>query len=179
MYLAEDSELGRLVALKVPFFTAEEGEEARSRFREEARAAATLDHPYLCPVYDVGQVDGRPYLTMAYVEGKSLADTIRAEGMPSRQVAALVGKLALTMQEAHNKGIIHRDLKPANVMIKTTGARREPVIVDFGLARRDGNDDARLTKTGQVMGTIHYMAPNRSGAIGIRSARRATSMRWV
>ena len=74
---------------------------------------------------------------MAYIEGQSLADSIRAEGWPPRQVAALVGKLALALQEAHAKKVIHRDLKPANVMIKSTGQRREPVIVDFGLARRD------------------------------------------
>ena len=96
---------------------------------------------------------------MAYIEGQSLAESIRGKGLPPRQVAALVGKLALALQEAHAKKVIHRDLKPANVMIKTTGQRREPVIVDFGLARRDNPDEVRLTKTGQVMGTLGYMAP--------------------
>jgi predicted Ser/Thr protein kinase len=159
VYLAEDPQLARRVALKVPHFDPSDGDEARKRFLEEARAAATLDHPYLCPVYDVGEADGQLYLTMAYIEGRSLADAVRAEGMPARQVAALVGKLALAMQEAHAKGIIHRDLKPANIMIKAVGGRREPVIVDFGLARREASDDVRLTRTGQVMGTLGYMAP--------------------
>jgi serine/threonine protein kinase len=159
VYLAEDTQLGRHVALKVPDFGQDDGPEARRRFLEEARTAATLDHPYLCPVYDVGEVEGRLYLTMAYIEGKSLAEVIRAQGMPSRQVAALVGKLAQAMQTAHDKKVVHRDLKPANVMIRTNGAKREPVIVDFGLARRDDPNDARLTRTGQVMGTLGYMAP--------------------
>ena len=159
VYLAEDTTLGRPVALKIPLFGAEESAEGRERFYREARAAATLDHPYLCPVYDVGEIDGKLYLTMAYIEGKSLAESLRGEGLPPRQVAALVGKLALALEAAHARGVIHRDLKPANVMIKASGQRREPVIVDFGLARRDDADAVRVTKTGQVMGTLGYMAP--------------------
>ncbi len=159
VYLAEDTALGRRVALKIPLFGAEESAEGRERFYREARAAATLDHPYLCPVYDVGEIDGQLYLTMAYIEGKSLAESLRGEGLPPRQVAALVGKLAVALEAAHAKGVVHRDLKPANVMIKASGQRREPVIVDFGLARRDDADAVRVTKTGQVMGTLGYMAP--------------------
>jgi formylglycine-generating enzyme required for sulfatase activity/serine/threonine protein kinase len=159
VYLAQDTHLERLVALKVPDFGKHEGPEARRRFLEEARTAATLDHPYLCPVYDAGDFDGQLYLTMAYIEGQSLAASVGDAGWPQRQVAALVGKLALALQEAHNRKVIHRDLKPANVMIKTTAGRREPVIVDFGLARRDDPQEQRLTRLGQVMGTLAYMAP--------------------
>ena len=159
VYLAEDTQLQRRVALKVASYGTKDGSEARKRLLAEARAAATLDHPYLCPVYDVGEIDGRLYLTMAYIEGQSLAESTRGKSLPPRQVAALVGKLAVALQEAHAKGVIHRDLKPSNVMIKATGPRREPVIVDFGLARRDDASEARLTKTGQVMGTLDYMAP--------------------
>jgi formylglycine-generating enzyme required for sulfatase activity/serine/threonine protein kinase len=159
VYLAQDTYLERAVALKVPDFGDHEVAEARRRFLEEARIAATLRHPYLCPVYDAGEIDGQLYLTMAYIEGQSLAALIGTEGWPQRQVAALVGKLALALQEAHAKKVIHRDLKPANVMIKVTGQRREPVIVDFGLARRDNRQEQRLTKSGQVMGTLGYMSP--------------------
>ena len=158
VFLAEDTQLGRKVALKVPHFGPDEGPEARERFFREARTAATLDHPYLCPVYDVGEIDGRLYLTMAFIEGKSLAESLKGQGMPTKQVAALVGKLALALQQAHAKGVVHRDLKPANVMIKVDGTRREPVIVDFGLALRD-DGDSRMTKSGQVMGTLAYMSP--------------------
>ena len=159
VYLAQDTHLERPVALKVPEFGDHDGPEARRRFLDEARTAATLDHPYLCPVYDAGEIEGQLYLTMAYIEGRSLAALIANEGWPQRQVAALVGKLALALQEAHKRKVVHRDLKPANVMIKTTGPRSEPVIVDFGLARRDNPEDQRLTRSGQVMGTLGYMSP--------------------
>jgi formylglycine-generating enzyme required for sulfatase activity/serine/threonine protein kinase len=159
VYLAQDTHLERAVALKIPDFGKHEGPDARKRFLEEARTAATLDHPYLCRVYETGEIEGQPYLTMAYIEGQSLAALIGDEGWPQHQVAALVGKLALALQEAHTRKVIHRDLKPANVMIKTAGQRREPVIVDFGLARRDNRQDQRLTESGQVMGTLGYMAP--------------------
>jgi serine/threonine protein kinase len=159
VYLAEDTALVRRVALKIPLFGPADDAEGRERFFREARAAATLDHPYLCPVYDVGEIDGQLYLTMAYIEGKSLAESLRGEGLPPRQVAALVGKLAVALEAAHAKGVIHRDLKPANVMIKETGHRREPVIVDFGLARREDAGEGHVTRTGQILGTLDYMAP--------------------
>ena len=168
------------VALKVPDFGKHDGPDARRRFLEEARTAATLDHPYLCPVYDVGEIDGQPYLTMAYIDGQSLAALIGDEGWPQRQVAALVGKLALALQEAHTQKVIHRDLKPANVMIKTTGQRREPVIVDFGLARRDIPQEERLDegRPGHGHARLHgpRADPRRSER---RSVRPATSTRWA
>jgi serine/threonine protein kinase/formylglycine-generating enzyme required for sulfatase activity len=159
VYLAEDTQLQRRVALKVARDSAVEGSEMRRRLLAEARAAATLDHPYLCPVFDAGEVDGRLYLTMAYIEGQSLAEMAGGKSLPPRQVAALVGKLALALQEAHAKGVVHRDLKPSNVMIKATGARREPVIVDFGLAYRDNPNESRISTDGRIMGTLAWMAP--------------------
>src|SRR4051812_4647928 len=85
VYLAEDTQLERLVALKVPEFGPRESPEARTRFLEEARTAATLDHPYLCPVYDAGEIEGQLYLTMAYIEGQSLAALVGERGWPERQ----------------------------------------------------------------------------------------------
>jgi predicted Zn finger-like uncharacterized protein len=157
VYLAHDTQLDRPVALKVPHFTPTEGPEAIERFYREARAAAFLDHPNLCPVFDVGQIDGIHYLTMPYIEGKPLSATINPDKpTPMRQAAAVIRKLALALQEAHAKGIIHRDLKPANIM---ANRRRELVIMDFGLARRLDLGDSRLTKSGALLGTPLYMAP--------------------
>ncbi|MBI1918655.1 MAG: protein kinase [Planctomycetes bacterium] len=156
VYLAHDEQLDRPVALKVPRLVAGDSE-GTERFKREARTAATLSHPNLCPIFDVGEVDGRPYLTMAYVEGRSLAELIRGgQPLPERPVADLVRKLALALEEAHRKGIIHRDLKPANIMV---GERHEPVILDFGLARQTHKEDVRLTAPGMMLGTPAYMPP--------------------
>jgi predicted Ser/Thr protein kinase len=157
VYLAHDDQLDRQVALKVPHFLPTDGSEVLERFRREARAAAVIDHPNICPVYDVGERDGVHFVTMAYVEGKPLSEVIRGSApLPLRPVVAIVRKLALAMQEAHAHGVIHRDLKPSNVMVNR---RKEPVIMDFGLARRASAEDSRLTKSGSVLGTPAYMAP--------------------
>src|SRR5688572_3436453 len=146
VFLALDTQLNRPVALKVPHFSGPEHFHLRDRFLREARVAATLAHPNLCPVYDCGEIDGVLYLTMAYLEGKPLARFIRAgQQLPPRAVAVVVRQLALAMQEAHARGVIHRDLKPSNIMITP---RKQPVIMDFGLARRTDGDDPHLTQTG-------------------------------
>lgn len=157
VYLAMDTQLDRKVALKVPHFSPTDGPEVLERFYREARSAATFSHPNLCPVYDVGQIDGRNFLTMAYIEGKPLAEVIgNKKPVAERATAALVRKVALALEEAHKKGVVHRDLKPSNIMINQ---RREPVVMDFGLARRAKMEDARLTQSGVVLGTPAYMAP--------------------
>ncbi len=158
VYLADDTQLSRKVAIKVPFVRPSDGTTVLDRFFREARAAAKLDHANLCPVFDVGQIDGIHYLTMPYLEGKPLSKVIdRDKAVPPRQAAALVRKLALAMDEAHRHGIIHRDLKPANIMVNR---RRELVIMDFGLARtRDQEVESHLTASGVVLGTPSYMSP--------------------
>ena len=157
VYLAHDSQLDRPVALKVPHFSAADGPDALERFYREARAAATIVHANICPVYDVNEHAGVPYVTMAYIEGRPLAELIRAgKPLPQRPVAAAARKLALALHEAHRRGVVHRDLKPSNVMINS---RREPVVMDFGLAWRLDREDARLTKSGSILGTPAYMSP--------------------
>lgn len=157
VYLAFDTELQRNVALKIPSFTKGESSDAIERFRREARLAATLDHTNICRVYDIGEIAGRLYLTMALVEGNTLAEIIKVrKSIDPRTSAILVRKLSLAVHYAHSKGIIHRDLKPANIMIKPD---RDLVIMDFGLARKVEHDDRQLTATGAVLGTPAYMSP--------------------
>jgi serine/threonine protein kinase/formylglycine-generating enzyme required for sulfatase activity len=157
VYLAEDTRLGRQVALKVPNLGAEETPEDLQRFHREARLAATLHHPHICPIHDVDCIDGITFLTMAFIAGQPLADCIDPERpMPQHRAATLVRQMALALQEAHAKGILHRDLKPSNVMLD---ARGEPIIMDFGLAITAEGSEKRLTRTGYVLGTPEYMAP--------------------
>ncbi len=156
VYLAQDTQLDRPVALKMPHFETGDGPQVLERFFREARAAATLQHANICPLHDVGQIDGTPYLTMAYIEGKSLAAFAASRPLTARQSGLLVRKLALALQEAHKRGVIHRDLKPENVMIDRRG---EPIIMDFGLARRTRGQDTRLTQQGSLLGTPAYMPP--------------------
>jgi serine/threonine protein kinase len=156
VYLAHDTQLDRPVALKIPHLETSDGPQVLERFYREARAAATLHHPNICPVHDVGEIDGAPYLTMAYVEGKRLSEFAASRPLTPRQSALLVRKLALALQEAHKQGVIHRDLKPDNIMIDRRG---EPIIMDFGLARRTRGRDPRLTQQGSVLGTPAYMPP--------------------
>ena len=158
VYLAEDTRLKRKVALKVAHLGGSRSRYVLERFYREAEAAAGLDHPGLCKVYDVGEIDNVHHLTMEYIEGTTLADWIDGQSNLSQcQVAAIIGKLALALQEAHAKGVVHRDLKPSNIMIKQTGPKA-PVIVDFGLAQQVNRGGMRLTRTGQAIGTPYYMS---------------------
>jgi serine/threonine protein kinase len=157
VYLAYDTQLDRLVALKVPHNESDDDPEIVQRFRAEAQAAAGLIHPNLCTVHDVGEIDGVPYLTMAYVRGRPLTDLlINGEPMLQEHAALIVQQVAAAMDVAHRANIIHRDLKPANILLGEQGA---PVVMDFGVARRDTMWRRRLTHQGTSLGTPGYMAP--------------------
>ena len=160
VYLAEDSQLGRSVALKIPSFDASKSPRRVERFVREARSAAILHHPNICTVFDVGEIGSQPFITMAYIAGTPLDEMIDPEITLSQQRAAeLTYKIAGALEHAHQKGIIHRDLKPANIMLSTDG---EPVVMDFGLAKRATSvesNEAKLTRDGGIVGTPSYTSP--------------------
>lgn len=157
VYLAEDEQLQRRVALKVPKFPDGMNSELLERFYREARSAGNLRHPGICPVYDVGEIDGQHFITMAYIEGRPLR-RLSESGRPhdQDQAALIVQKIAQAMAVAHRQSVIHRDLKPANIMLD---ADDQPVVMDFGLARRSVDQDTRLTQSGMVIGSPAYMSP--------------------
>jgi predicted Ser/Thr protein kinase len=159
VFRAEDRQLGREVALKMPLFPdqPELAEELRSRFHREARVMASLRNSTLCPVYDVGELDGAHFLTMPLLEGSTLRDLLREHSAhPPTHVAAVLMKLAQGLAEAHRAGVVHRDLKPSNIMVDEN---HEPIIMDFGLAHRRADGDVSITRSGDVVGTPHYMSP--------------------
>lgn len=162
VYRAFDPQLGREVAIKVPLETAVATPTDREKFLKEARAAATINHPNVCQIHEVGEHDGRPYIVMALVNGQSLADHLksRQEPISEKQAALIVRKVALALAAAHDKGIIHRDLKPANIMFDRE--RKDVIVMDFGLARGPRMGDARGTQSGVIMGTPAYMSPEQA-----------------
>ena len=157
VYLAVDSLLQRKVALKTPTFDDDTDGELLKRFHREARAVANLKHPNLCAVYDVGEIDGRHYISMEFVPGKKLQEFIKADKpMTEKQAMAVVRKIALAMQEAHAHGVIHRDLKPDNIMVNEKG---EPVVMDFGLVHKtDQQNSTVITQRGTLIGSPAYMS---------------------
>ncbi len=163
VYRAWDPALRRPVAIKMiidPGSAANDpgAAEVRERFAREARAAAGLRHPGIVAVHEVGAHRGRPFIVMDFVTGETLEALLRREPPEPRRIAELVGAVADALGHAHAGGIIHRDVKPQNVMIDEGG---RVVVMDFGLAREQGSS-AELTRTGQVLGTLSYMAPEQA-----------------
>lgn len=155
VYLMEDLQLNRRVALKKPRHHLDPS--AAQRLLLEARAAAAIHHPNVCPVFDMGEAAGQPFIIMAYIEGESLADRLVRSGPCSlAEIGPLFAKLTDALKEAHACGVLHRDLKPSNVMIDRRG---EPMLMDFGLALQPAANDARLTQPGDRIGSPAYMAP--------------------
>ena len=157
VYRARQRELNRFVALKMLSGTHAAAERV-ARFRTEAESVAQLHHPNIVQIFDVGEVDGRPFYSMELVEGGSLARRLEGDRMSPREAAELVETLARGIAIAHARDIVHRDLKPGNVLIAEDGT---PKIADFGLAKRLG-DDSNQTKTGEILGTPSYMAPEQA-----------------
>ena len=158
VYKALDVELKRTVALKMLWAGPDASEDELVRFRGEAEMVAQLQHPNIVQIYDIGQHEGHPYLALEFVEGGSLDAAIRGQPQSPRRAAEIVEILARAMHAAHDQNIIHRDLKPANVLVTASGHFK---ITDFGLAKRLG-DSIGFTRTGDVMGTPSYMAPEQA-----------------
>jgi serine/threonine protein kinase len=161
VYLATDSEGNRPVALKIPRSYSSEDRKARRRFLREARAAGMLHHPNIYSVTDAGDIDGIPFLAMAYIEGRPLSEMIAGSDKPLllHGAAALVRKLAKALHEAHRHQVVHRDLKPSNVMVTPSG---QPILIDFGVARRGNLSRGHRKKEGAILGTPAYMAPEQA-----------------
>jgi tetratricopeptide (TPR) repeat protein/tRNA A-37 threonylcarbamoyl transferase component Bud32 len=155
VYKARHLRLNRAVALKMLIAGAYAGPKERARFQREAEAVASLHHPHIVQVYDVGDHQGWPYFTMELLEGGSLAKALAGTPQPAMRAAALLTTLAEAVQVAHQGGIVHRDLKPTNILFAADGT---PNIADFGLARHFDGEPA-LTLSGARMGTPSYMAP--------------------
>lgn len=169
VYLARDTRLDRPVALKLPRFSAGAVESGmRTRFYREARAAATIDHPNICPVYDIGEVKGQDFIAMAYVAGPTLEAMSECGPLDAREACQILHDIALALEECHQQGVIHRDIKPSNIVVNQRGT---PIIMDFGLASME--NAARVTLDQQVLGTLRYMSPEqvtgRSEEVGPRS----------
>jgi serine/threonine-protein kinase len=183
VYKAVQLSLKRTVALKMILSGTRVGPAALTRFQTEAESAARLQHPNIVQVYEVGVHEGRPYIALEFVPGGSLAEQLYRTLPSARQAAALVETLARALHHAHQQGIVHRDLKPANILLASVvrgpssvakdgdragnGPRTtdygQPKVTDFGLAKRlDGGGDG-VTKSGDVLGTPNYMAPEQAG----------------
>src|SRR5713101_3898416 len=169
VYRARHTRLDRIVAIKVlPAHLADEPER-RERFEREARTIASLNHPHICTLYDIGRQDGTDFLVMEYLEGETLARRLMKGPLPLEQVLQFAVEIADALDKAHRKGITHRDLKPSNIMLTKSGSK----LLDFGLAKlRQGAAPAiplsqlptatakdAVTQEGTILGTLQYMAP--------------------
>jgi serine/threonine protein phosphatase PrpC len=155
VWRAHDTSLNRVVAVKVLPANLARNNDYVQRFRREARAAAGLNNPHVIPIHQHGEIDGRLYLDMRLVEGRDLSSVIADGPMQPARAVAIIGQVAKALHAGHKVGLLHRDVKPSNILLDDDFA----YLIDFGLAR--GASDPSLTKTGAVIGTWFYMAPER------------------
>jgi serine/threonine protein kinase len=158
VYRATQLALDRIVALKVvaPEFADDAG--FRERFGREARLAASLDHPNILPIYEAGEIDGQLFLSMRFVEGTDLKSVIDQSALAAPRAAALVAQVANALDAAHSRGLIHRDVKPGNILIAQEYGQERAYLADFGLSKNLAAG-TRLTRTGFMVGTLDYVAP--------------------
>ncbi|MFN3153166.1 serine/threonine protein kinase [Bremerella sp.] len=170
VYRARQVSLNRIVAVKMILKAQLASEDELNRFLAEAESAARLSHPGIVPVYEVGQRDGRYYFSMKYVEGETLSQRLARGPMPAKEAARMMKIISSAVHEAHQHGILHRDLKPSNILIDKNG---HPVVTDFGLAKQVTSDVESITRSGAIIGTPAFMAPEQAsgdrGAVGVRS----------
>src|SRR6266511_1020453 len=171
VFRARQKSLNRIVALKVIGLGQWSTKTHLKRFRLEAEAAASLDHPCIVPIYEVGERDGQCYFSMKFVEGGQLDEVVKHTPLSIRQAMELIAKVARTVHYAHEHGILHRDIKPGNILLDAKG---EPQLTDFGLARLV-ESESTVTRTLEVLGTPSYMAPeqaagNNAATAGLNSA---------
>jgi serine/threonine-protein kinase len=161
VYLARDERLDRLVALKImaPELAADDA--FRKRFILESHAAAAVDDPHIIPVFEAGEEDGLLFIAMRYVPGGDVGTIVRSDGpMPPGRAAAVIGQVASALDAAHAAGLVHRDVKPANMLVDVRPGRPDHVyLADFGLSKKTLAASVRLTATGQLLGTLDYVAP--------------------
>ncbi len=158
VFRARQRSLNRIVALKVIGLGQWATKAHLKRFRLEAEAAASLDHPCIVPIYEVGERDGQCYFSMKFIEGGQLDEVVKHTPISIRQAVELIAKVARTVQYAHEHGILHRDIKPGNILVDAKG---EPNLTDFGLARLV-ESESTVTRTVEVLGTPSYMAPEQA-----------------
>ncbi|MBI4577854.1 MAG: tetratricopeptide repeat protein [Planctomycetes bacterium] len=169
VYKARHRELDRVVALKVLRHAEDASEVEVERFRNEARAAAQLDHPGIVAVHDIGEVEGRLYFTMDFVEGETLTAIMKRVFFRPEESCRVVREVALAVGHAHGRGIVHRDLKPSNILIDPSG---RPLVTDFGLAKDLGHARG-LTQTDAIVGTVDYMSPEQAAGASRQADARS------